>query len=66
MIEVFDSRSLPEARVSPLADNAVIKRVPLQRFPRDLFMVARTVMLLRGLCHALDLDMQVGIFLSLT
>ena len=46
--------------MSPLADNAVIKRVPLQRFPRDLFMVARTVMLLRGLCHALDLDIQVG------
>ena len=46
--------------MSPLADDAVIKRVPLQRFPRDLFMVARTVMLLRGLCHALDLDIQVG------
>ncbi|KAK9822468.1 hypothetical protein WJX81_005700 [Elliptochloris bilobata] len=55
---MFDTRSLPEARVSPLADDAVIKKIPLQRFPRDLFMVARTVMLLRGLCHALGLDIQ--------
>lgn len=61
MILVCMARALPEARVSPLADDAVIKRVPLQRFPRDLFMVARTVTLLRGLCHALDLDIQVGV-----
>lgn len=44
--------------MNPLADDAVIKKVPLQCFPRDLFMVARTVMLLRGLVHALDLDVQ--------
>ena len=54
----YGNRPLAAARVNPLADDAVIKKVPLQCFPRDLFMVARTVMLLRGLVHALDLDVQ--------
>ncbi len=53
------SRPMAAARISPLADDAVIKKIPLQRFPRDLFMLGRTIMLLRGLAHALDLDIQV-------
>jgi hypothetical protein len=52
-------RPMAAARVSPLADDAVIKKIPLQCFPRDLFMLGRTIMLLRGLAHALDLDIQV-------
>ncbi len=28
-------RALPEALVSPLADNALIKTIPLEHFPRD-------------------------------
>ena len=52
-------RPMAAARISPLADDAVIKKIPLQCFPRDLFMLGRTIMLLRGLAHALDLDIQV-------
>ena len=52
-------RALPEALVSPLADNALIKTIPLEHFPRDLFMIGRSIMLLRGLTHALGMDVQV-------
>jgi hypothetical protein len=52
-------RPMAAARISPLADDAVIKKIPLQCFPRDLFVLGRTIMLLRGLTHALDLDVQV-------
>ena len=52
-------RALPEALVSPLADNAIIKTIPLEHFPRDLFMIGRSIMILRGLTHALGMDVQV-------
>jgi hypothetical protein len=45
--------------VNPLADDAIIKAIPLQHFPRDLFMIGRSVMIFRGLTHALGMDVQV-------
>lgn len=54
-------RALPEGCVNPMAEDAIIKSIPLAKFPRDLFMVGRTLMLLRGLCHRLNLDIQVPI-----
>ena len=53
-------RALPEARTNPLADDAIIKKIPLKQAPEDLFCIGRTIMLLRGLCFALDLDITVG------
>lgn len=44
----------------PLADDAVAKSIPIQHFPRDLFMIGRSVMILRGLTHALGMDVKVG------
>lgn len=54
---------MPEALVNPLADNAAIKSIPLEHFPRDLFMIGRSLMILRGLTHALDMDVKVAGFL---
>ena len=51
---------MPEALVNPLADNAAIKSIPLEHFPRDLFMIGRSLMILRGLTHALDMDVKVA------
>ncbi len=53
-------RALPEALVSPLADNALIKTIPLEHFPRDLFMIGRSLMILRGLTHTLGMDIKVS------
>eukprot|EP00884_Botryococcus_braunii_P006323 jgi/Botrbrau1/15692/Bobra.4_1s0069.1 len=55
---IFDTKQLPEGCVNPVAEDAIIKTIPLDNFPRDLFMVARALMLLRGLCHRLGLDIQ--------
>ncbi|CAL5224036.1 g6658 [Coccomyxa viridis] len=55
---IFDTRALPEALVSPLADNALIKTIPLEHFPRDLFMIGRSLMILRGLTHSQGMDVQ--------
>ena len=52
-------RALPEALVSPLADNALIKTIPLEHFPRDLFMIGRSLMILRGLTHSQGMVVQV-------
>ena len=52
-------RPLPGAQINPLADNAVIKQIPLKEAPEDLFSLGRTIMLLRGLCFALGLNIQV-------
>ena len=51
-------RPLPEALINPLAENATIKKIPLRSAPEDLFSVGRTIMLLRGLCFSLGLDIQ--------
>lgn len=55
---VFDTAPLPAASVNPLDDTgrSVLKMVPLADFPSDLFQVGRTLMLLRGLAHALGVD----------
>lgn len=54
-------RFIDEARISPFSDDAVIKTIPLSSFPADLYLVVRTLMLLRGLCFSLDLDYNVRI-----
>ena len=57
---VFDTAPLPAASVNPLDDTgrSVLKLVPLAAFPSDLFQVGRTLMLLRGLTHALGMDVS--------
>ncbi|CAL8465818.1 g5354 [Coccomyxa elongata] len=55
---IFDVRPMPEALVCPLAAEATIKKIPLAHFPRDLFQVGRSIMILRSLTHALG--MHVG------
>lgn len=52
-------RPMPEALVCPLAAEATMKKIPLAHFPRDLFQVGRSVMILRGLTHALGMDVRV-------
>ena len=53
-------RALPEALVNSLSDSALIKTIPLEHFPRDLFMIGRSLMILRGLTHSLGMDVKVG------
>ena len=36
-----------------------MQRVPLQHFAADLFLVGRSIMILRGLIHQLGLDLKV-------
>ena len=52
-------RTLPDAQINPLAEDAAIKKIPLQKAPEDLFSLGRTIMLLRGLCFALSANLQV-------
>ena len=44
----------------PLSQESLIKEIPLTAFPPDVYLIVRTLMLLRGLCHALQLDIKVG------
>jgi hypothetical protein len=57
---VADLTSPGAAAVTPLDDTgrSVLTRVPLAAFPSDLFQVGRTLMLLRGLTHALGMDVS--------
>ncbi|CAL8465767.1 g5303 [Coccomyxa elongata] len=55
---IFDVRPMPEALVCPLAAEATIKKIPLAHFPRDLFQVGRSVMILRGLTHTLGMHVR--------
>lgn len=57
--KILVCRPLPGAQINPLAEDATIKKIPLKEAPEDLFSLGRTIMILRGLCHALSLDIQV-------
>ncbi len=59
MLNFYLFRPLPEALVCPLADDAVVKSIPIRHFPRDLFMIGRSLMILRGLTHSLGMDVKV-------
>jgi aarF domain-containing kinase len=57
---VFDTAPLPAAAVNPLDETgrSVLKLAPVRAFPPDLFQVGRTIMILRGLCHAVGADVS--------
>lgn len=54
----FDTRYLVAAQVNPLSEEAVIHNTPLKEFPSWLYMVMRTVLLLRGLTFAMGMDVS--------
>lgn len=56
-------RPLPGVDINPLSEQAAIQKIPLKEAPEDLFSLGRTIMLLRGLCHALGLDIKVKVCL---
>ena len=45
----------------PARGGKTIKKIPLAHFPRDMFQVGRSIMILRGLTHALGMDVYVQI-----
>jgi hypothetical protein len=57
---VFDTAPLPAAAINPLDETgrSVLKLAPVRAFPPDLFQVGRTIMILRGLCHAVGADVS--------
>lgn len=57
-------RPLPGVDINPLSEDAAIQKIPLKEAPEDLFSLGRTIMLLRGLCHALGADIKVQSFLG--
>lgn len=55
---LFDVCYVEEATVSPMAQNSILRLIPLKKFNQALWMVVRTNLLLRGLCHSLKLDIS--------
>ena len=57
---IFDTTPLPAAAVNPLDDSgrSLLKLAPVKAFPSDMFQVGRTIMILRGLCAALEMDIS--------
>lgn len=58
---MFDTRPLPEAHVSPMAADSLLQTNPLTAFNQDFWLVVRTVLLLRGLCNSLQLDISAAV-----
>lgn len=55
---LFDVCYMEEATVSPMAQNSILRTIPLKKFNQALWMVVRTNLLLRGLCFSLKLDIS--------
>jgi aarF domain-containing kinase len=58
---LFDtSRLLGKYKVSPFEPDSIIKRIGVQSMPPDVYLIVRTIQLLRGLCTAFDIDFSVA------
>ncbi|KAJ7556254.1 hypothetical protein O6H91_05G076200 [Diphasiastrum complanatum] len=55
---LFDTCYVEEATVSPMSDKSILRTTPLTSFNQALWMVVRTILLLRGLCFSLHMDVS--------
>ncbi|XP_002963711.2 uncharacterized protein LOC9655240 [Selaginella moellendorffii] len=53
---LFDTCYVEEATVSPMAENSILRKVPMRSFNQELWMVVRTILMLRGLLFSLEMD----------
>lgn len=57
---VIPFRYLPEASNSPIGGKPMIDEADIKAFPPWLYLFCRTTMLLRGICFALDMDVNLS------
>lgn len=57
---MFDTRYIPEANVNPFGDaqGHILSVIKINQFPPDLWFVTRVMMILRGLCSRLRVDVN--------
>ncbi|GBG63095.1 hypothetical protein CBR_g36582 [Chara braunii] len=55
---MFDTRFLAEALVSPMCDDHMVRKTPLASFNQALWLVVRTLMIMRGLTNMLQVDLS--------
>eukprot|EP00850_Spirogloea_muscicola_P014624 SM000106S13972 [mRNA] locus=s106:464238:466947:+ [translate_table: standard] len=55
---LFDTRFVPEGLVSPMSEDSPLHAAPLTMFNQALWLVVRVMVLLRGICHTLRMDLQ--------
>lgn len=58
---LLDTAPLPPGiEISPFSDESPLKKVPIRKFRSDLFMILRTMGLLRALCDVLDVEVSMS------
>lgn len=57
---MYDVRYMPEAQVNPFggAEEHLLSIISIVDFPPDLWLISRVMMILRGICYDLDLDLH--------
>ncbi|CAM6100827.1 unnamed protein product [Calypogeia fissa] len=55
---LFDTCYEREATVSPMAEESILRQTPLTGFNQALWLVVRAMVLLRGLCYGLSMDIS--------
>lgn len=55
---LFDTCYVQEATVSPMSQDSILRTTPLKAFNQSVWMVVRALVILRGLCFALKMDLS--------
>ncbi|KAL2624182.1 hypothetical protein R1flu_008427 [Riccia fluitans] len=55
---MFDTCYVQEATVSPMSTESILRSTPLTSFNQALWLVVRALVLLRGLCYGLKMDIS--------
>lgn len=57
---MYDVRYMPEAQVNPFggAEEHLLSAISIIDFPPDLWLISRVMMILRGICHDVDIDLH--------
>eukprot|EP00850_Spirogloea_muscicola_P023373 SM000352S13421 [mRNA] locus=s352:39871:42492:+ [translate_table: standard] len=55
---LFDTRFVAEGLVSPMSEESPLHAAPLTMFNQALWLVVRVMVLLRGICHTLRMDLH--------
>jgi aarF domain-containing kinase len=55
---LFDTCYVAEATVSPMSQDSLLRTTPLRAFNQAIWMVVRTLVILRGMCFALKMDLS--------
>lgn len=58
---MFDTGPVPEGiDISPFSENSPLRAMPIKQLPPDLFMILRTMGLLRALCESLNVQVTMS------